>query len=80
MKKLFDFIKSYLNLNGAVDEAIVIVTVVFVSAMYLTFHYVFLKQDMPAGIESFLKFIWGGSVGIYIAKAISNIFKGGGNA
>lgn len=75
IQKIITFVNEYLKLNGAVDEAIFMTTVVFLMAVGITLYYVSIHSDIPPDITSFLKFIWGGTVGIYVAKAVSNIWR-----
>ena len=76
LNTLKSILSNYFKLNGDVDETIVIVSVVFLTTISILLSYVFtFHQDIPSGILNLVEFLWGGSVGIYISKGISLIFK-----
>ena len=69
-------ISNYFRLDGNVDETIVIISVVFLTTITILLTYVYeFHQDIPSGILNLVEFLWGGSVGVYISKGISSIFK-----
>lgn len=75
MRKVLDFIRSYVTMKGEIDESIMIVTIIFVIEMYILLFFVTQNRDMPANITQYLEYIWTGTVGLYIAKAVSNIWR-----
>jgi len=70
--KIIEFIKSYLNLKGDVDEAIVLITGVYIISLVILIHYVWIGKDMPSNILTYMIAIWTGTVGGYIAKIFKN--------
>ncbi len=75
MSKIIKVIKSYLTAKGEVDESIVIITIIFIIEMYVLLFYVASNHDIPIHIMSYLEYIWAGSVGLYITKAIATIWR-----
>jgi len=75
MRKIFNLFRSYITAKGDIDESIIIVTIIFIIEMYVLLMYVARGQDMPINITNYLEYIWAGSVGLYIAKAVSNIWR-----
>ncbi len=78
MKKFFDKIKSiissYLNFDGAIDEAIVMITVVFILVILVLIFYVFItKKDIQPNNLTLVETIWGSTVTVYIAKAVVKV-------
>ncbi len=69
-------LSNYFQTDGNIDETIVIVSIVFLTTIIILLTYVFkFHQDIPSGILNLVEFLWGGSVGVYISKGISLIFK-----
>jgi len=77
MSKIVEFIKSYFDIKGDVDEAIVLITGVYIISLVILIHYVWIGKDMPHDIMTYMIAIWGGSVGSYVAKVF--YYKGNNN-
>jgi len=76
ISKIVTFLKSYLNINGEIDESILIITLVFLISIGVLVYYAFiLKIDIPHNITHFMEFIWGGTVGMYVTKNLKGILK-----
>jgi hypothetical protein len=76
-QKIKNFILQYLNFDDtAVEETIVIISVIFLISMIILLSFVFLfHQDMPSNITNFMEAIWTSTVGAYVAKGIYKIYK-----
>ena len=71
-----NILSNYFKLDGNVDETIVIISIVFLATISILLSYVFkFHQDIPSGILNLVEFLWSGSVGVYVSKGISSIFK-----
>ncbi len=75
-EKIKKFLSEFLKYDGAIEETILMISIIFVISMIILLFFVFVfKKDMPTNITNYMEAIWGTTIGAYIGKGIYRIYK-----